>query len=159
VRATLEETFYNVDVTPAELRQGVGQALERARLNRKWKPIDVERAGGPSYKTVQAIENGDLGTVESLEKCARALGVSIVDVLYSVLASRETPLSPEAAQIVRIFSETTVAGRTALLALANALPRAAETSGTPPIPDGEATPSKPRPPRPVPKGSARRTAR
>lgn len=159
MRATLEEVFYNVDVIPAELWLAVGKALQLARLNRKWKPIDVERAGGPTYKTVQAIEGGDVGTVESLDKCARALGVSIVDVLYAVLESRVKPLTPEASQVARIFSETTVAGRTALLALANALPRAAETSGLPPIPAGEATPAKPRPPRPGPKATGRRTAR
>lgn len=123
---------------------GVGEVLQRARLARKWKPIDVERRGGPSYKTVQAIENGEAGTTESLDKCARALELSIVDVLYSVLASRETPLSPEAAHIVRKFSETTIAGRTALLSVANALPPAQSTSGTVPIPGGAAAPKGPR---------------
>jgi hypothetical protein len=116
--------------------QGVGEHLQRARLALKWKPIDVERAGGPSYKTVQAIENGEAGNTESLDKCARALGLSIVDVLHHVLSTRETPLSPEAAHIVRKFNETTIAGRTALLSVANALPPAQSTSGTIPIPGG-----------------------
>jgi hypothetical protein len=125
VRASLEEIFYTVPVTPSELWKAVGRALQRARLDRHLKPIHVERAGGPSYKTVQAIEAGEAGTVESLEKCARALGLSIVDVLHAVLESRVTPISPEAAQVVRKFAETTVEGRTALLATANALPVAA----------------------------------
>jgi len=78
----------------------VGEELQRARLSRKLKPTDVERLGGPSYKTVQAIEEGEAGHIESLDKCARALDLSIIDVLYSVLSRRETPLSPEAALIV-----------------------------------------------------------
>jgi len=141
----LEEISYTlVDVNSSEMWQAVGEQLQRARLLRKWKPIDVERAGGPSYKTVQAIENGEAGNTESLEKCARALNLSIVDVLYAVLASRETPLSPEAAHIVRKFTETTIAGRTALLSVANALPPAQSTSGTVPIPGAAATLKAPR---------------
>lgn len=130
---TLEEIPYTVGaVDLEEMLQAVGEHLQRARLHRKWKPIHVERAGGPSYKTVQAIEEGEAGNVESLDKCAKALDLSIVDVLYSVLASRETPLSPEAAQLVRQFNETTVLGRQALLAMANALPSAASARG--PVP-------------------------
>jgi hypothetical protein len=125
-----------VDLTA--LLKAVGQDLQRARLDRKWKPTDVERAGGPSYKTVQAIEDGEPGHIESLDKCAKALQLSIVDVLYSVLASKETPLSPEAALLVRRFNETTIAGRQALLAMANALP---------PVPGDAGVASKPRAPR------------
>ena len=137
----VEKTSYTVEaVTSTEMWQAVGEQLQRARLARKWKPIDVERRGGPSYKTVQAIENGQAGNTESLDKCARALELSIVDVLYAVLASRETPLTPEAAHIVRKFSETTIAGRTALLSVANALPPAQSTSGTAPIPGAAAGP-------------------
>jgi hypothetical protein len=141
---TLEEIPYTVGaVNLAELLQGVGEHLQHARLHRKWKPIHVERAGGPSYKTVQAIEEGKAGNIESLDKSAAALDLSIVDVLYAVLSSRETPLSPEAALLVRKFTETTVAGRQALLAMANALPPAAP--GGPPsrTPRGAAGPKGP----------------
>jgi len=92
VRATVGETFYNVTVTVAELWRAVGKELQNARHNKDWRPIDVERAGGPSYKTVQAIEGGDAGNVESLDKCARALGLELVDILQSVLAEKVTPL-------------------------------------------------------------------
>jgi len=142
---TLEQNSYTVGaVTSAEMWQGVGEHLQRARLARKWKPIDVERAGGPSYKTVQAIENGDVGNPESLDKYASALHLALVDIVYAVLSSRETPLSPEAAHIVRKFNETTIAGRSALLSVANALPPAQSTSGTAPIPGGAAGPKGPR---------------
>jgi hypothetical protein len=160
VRATLGESFYNVDVTFAELWIEVGKLLERARLDRKWKPIDVERQpNAPSYKTVQAIEAGEAGTVESLDKYATALGINIVDVIYSVLSQRETPLTPEAAHVVRIFSQTTVAGRTALLAIANALPHAEAVTGVPPIPADAPTPPTPRQSPLAPLATKRRTAR
>jgi hypothetical protein len=158
LRASLGESFYNVPVTPAEMWQQVGRQLERARLDRKWRPIDVERAGGPSYKTVQAIEAGDAGHVDSLEKCARALDLSIVDIVHAVLASTVTPLSPEAAHVVRKFTETTVAGRQALLAMANALPPAPGPTG-PASPPAAAAPVMPRPPRPGRPAALRRTSR
>lgn len=158
VDARVEEIFYNVDVTSAELWKAVGKALKLRRVEMNWRPIDVERAGGPSYKTVQAIEAGDAGTVESLDKCARALELSIVDILQAVIESKLTPLTPEAAHVVRKFNQMTVRGRSAIVALADALPRAASPA-VPPSPDAEATPTKPRPPRVVPPGVKRRTVR
>jgi transcriptional regulator with XRE-family HTH domain len=137
----------------------VGKVLQRARMERQWRLMDVERAGGPSYKTVQAIEQGEVGTVESLEKCAQALDLSIVDILQSVLDSRVTPLTPEAAHVVRKFVETTVAGRSAMLAVANALPVADATTGTPPIPAAAAGPAAAGRPRPVRPAAKRRSAR
>ena len=101
--------------------QAVGLELQRTRLSRKLKPMDVQRLGGPTYKTVQAIEDGDAGRIESLDRYANALQLSIVAIFDSVLSSSKTPLSPEAAQLVRQFNETTVAGRQALLTMANAL--------------------------------------
>ena len=149
MRAALEESFYNVTVTSAEMWQAVGKRLEHARHERKWRPADVERAGGPSYKTVQAIENGHAGNVRQLERCARALGLDLVDVLYEVLTSRETPLSAEAAHVVRSFDATTVEGRTALVALANALPRST----------APAAPAAPRQSRPAPPAVTHRKPR
>ena len=107
-----------------ELLRAVGEQLQRVRLRRKWRPTDVQHAGGPTYKTVQAIEKGEAGHIESLDKCAQALQLSIVDVVDSVLRARETPLSPDAAHLVKKFNEMTIDGRMALLAMANALPPA-----------------------------------
>jgi hypothetical protein len=159
VADTLEDTSYTVwAVTSAEMWRAVGEHLQRVRLARKWNPTDVERHGGPSYKTVQAIEDGEAGHTESFDKCARALGLSIVDILHAVVASRERPLSPEAALIVRKFNETTIAGRTALLSVANALPPAESTSGIVPKPGAAAAPAAGHRPRPGPPGAKRRTA-
>lgn len=155
--APLGESFYNVDVNPADLWIQVGKVFERHRIDRKWRPIDVQRADGPSYKTVQAIENGIVGTVESLDKYARVLDLSIVDILQSVLAASVTPLTPEAAHVVRIFYGTTVAGRTAIMALSNALPLETVAAVTP-LPAAGA-PAVPRPPRPALPAGARRRSR
>lgn len=95
MRATVGESFYNVNVTPDELWRAVGEALLQLRHRRGWKPIDVERAGGPSYKTVQAIEHGQVGTVQSLTQHATALNVSIVDVIQAVLGTALMPLRPK----------------------------------------------------------------
>lgn len=154
MRATLEESFYNVNVTATELWQQVGRILAHARVDRQWSVTDVERAGGPSYKTVQTIERGAAGHVDSLDKCARALDLSIVDILQNVLAAQLTPLSPEAAQIVRKFTQTTVAGRQAMLSIALALPLEVDTPRAP----GAATPTADGPPPLDPPARARRTA-
>jgi hypothetical protein len=122
----LEETFYNVSVTAEQLWQRVGDFLVLARNRRKWNPSDVERHGGPNYKTVQAIEQGRIGNLRNLTRHAEALGLSIVDVLRTVLEQNSTPLSSEAVTVVRHFYRTTVKGRQALLTTAEALPDAAE---------------------------------
>jgi hypothetical protein len=153
----LEEVSYTVGaVNLEELLLAVGKHLQQARLDRKWKVTDVQQAGGPSYKTVQVIEEGQAGHIESLEKCAHALDLSIVDVLFTVLAERETPLSPEAARLVRAFTEAATDGRMALLAMATAL-LARSPTGTPPTPDGAAGPAAPRRSRPGPRGIKRRS--
>jgi hypothetical protein len=118
VRAAVGEVFYNVSVNPAEMWWEVGKVFQRARLDKGWTLMDVQMHGGPTGKTVKAIEAGKAGTVENLKKTAVALDLSIVDVLYSVLSKREKKLSPEAAFVVRRYEETTVAGRTALVATA-----------------------------------------
>jgi transcriptional regulator with XRE-family HTH domain len=134
----------------------VGKVLQRARLDKHWTLRDVERHGGPTYKTVQAIEDGKAGNVQNLKKTADALGLNIVDVLYSVLSKREKPLSPEAAFVVRRFEETTVGGRTALVATAAAVPT--ETPAAPmPTPTDAETPVTPGRSRAVPRAATRRS--
>lgn len=122
LRASEGEISYNAGVTPEDLWRAVGEILLVHRTRKKWNPIDVERHGGPTYKTVQAIELGDVGRVDMLARHAEALGLSIVDVLRSALDQSKSKISPEAARIVRKFQATTVEGREALMALARALP-------------------------------------
>jgi len=132
LRTTVEEFSYNANVTPQDLWKRVGKKLLLHRSDKHWNASEVERNGGPSYKTVLAIEHGRAGNVESLTLHAQALGLSIVDVIKNVLDETAEPLSPECVQVVRKFQSTTVDGRTALLALANALP---DDASAPPRPD------------------------
>lgn len=122
------EISYNAGVTPEELWRAVGEMLLVQRNRRNWNASDVERHGGPTYKTVQAIEKGRVGRVDNLARHAEALGLSLVDLLRAALSKTNKALSPEAEQVVRKFERTTVEGRQALLALAQALPDAAEAT-------------------------------
>ena len=70
MRAPLEETFYNVDVSADDFWRDIGEELLKLRHRRQWLPTDVEKNGGPSYKTVQAIEHGKIGNLQSLEQHA-----------------------------------------------------------------------------------------
>lgn len=127
---------YNADVTPTELWRSVGEILAGHRIRREWNHSDVERHGGPTYKTVQQIERGKIGTVTNLARHCEAMGLSVVDVLRAALDRTAQPLSPEAVQVVRKFERTTVEGRQALLFLARALPEAKPEPSTPhPPPD------------------------
>ncbi len=157
MRAALGESFYNVTVTPAEMWWEVGKVLQRARLDKEWTLTDVQDHGGPTYKTVKAIEAGKAGNVENLKKTAAALDLSIVDVLYSVLSAREKKLSPEAAFVVRRFEETTVGGRTALVATATALPTEVPEGPIPPPPPDADTPATIGRSRAVLRGATRRS--
>lgn len=133
LRAPEGDVSYNARVTPEELWRAVGELLLVQRNRRGWNASDVERHGGPTYKTVQAIERGDVGRVDLLARHAEALDLSLVDLLRSALTRTSKPLSPEAEQVVRKFERTTVEGRQALLALAQALPDAPEEA--PPVPN------------------------
>jgi hypothetical protein len=120
--------FYNAGthMTAKELWDAVGQQLllRRTRLG-----LDPSKTGGPNYHTIAKIEAGEIGRVEKVEEYAAALGLSIVDVLRAVLYQNN--LTPETEQIVRKYRRTTVAGRQALLSMAQALP---DDEAAPPMP-------------------------
>jgi hypothetical protein len=121
-----------------ELWEAVGDLLRKQRLRRGWKYVtDVEKHGGPTYKTVQDIEDGKPKTIDALSKHAAAVGLTLVDVLHSALNRASKPTSPEAAQILRKFERATVQGRALMTALADQLQDAPEHGG----------PSTPTPPR------------
>lgn len=112
------------DVTPTELWRAVGEQLLLHRTRKGWKPFDVQKNGGPTYKTVQAIDKGRIRRLDMLAEYAAALGLSIVDLLSTILLASAPSLSPESVQIVRKYERTTIEGRRALIALAQALPDA-----------------------------------
>jgi hypothetical protein len=129
------------DGNDAGLWHAVGELLLLLRTRRGWNPIDVDRNGGPNYGTVQEHEKGQIRSTASLAKHAKALDVTAADVLRQVLATQE-PLSAEESRVIRKFRATTVEGRAAVIALAQALPDA--TPEPPVIPPVAGRGSSPR---------------
>lgn len=126
LRAGLEESSYNAHVTPDELWRAVGEILLVQRTRKQWNHSDVERHGGPNYKTVGSIERGKIGNLQKLTRHAEALGLSVVDVLRTALRSTSKPLTPEADTLLRRFGQIGVKGRGVLLSMAQVLPDADE---------------------------------
>jgi hypothetical protein len=129
--------FYPARVTAEELWRRVGEILLLHRTRRGWDRIDVQRAGGPNYATVEKIELGQIGQVEKLEQTIAALGLDLPGVLRAALDTGGVAMSPEAAQLVSVFTRTTVQGRQALLQVAQALPlvEPEPPASPPPLPE------------------------
>jgi hypothetical protein len=149
--AELGVISYDAGVTDAEFWTGVGEQLmlQRTRMGLK-NASAVQRRGGPNYKTIANNEAGQIAHLASLREHAEALGLSVVDLFQTVLSrDGDRPFTPEAQQIVAKFEHTTIAGRTALLALAQALPDEAPEgrSGLPSdqLASGRDTPRAPKP--------------
>ncbi len=120
--ADLGEPSYHPSVTDPEFWQAVGRELRRVREDKGLKSTSaVERAGGPTYKTVGNNERGLVGHVSSLQEHVDALGLSVVDLFRSVLAIRAEDMTTELALIVRKYQLADVDGRTALVATARAV--------------------------------------
>jgi hypothetical protein len=122
---------YDALVTDMEFWRAIGEELMLIRTRRGWtNPTDVMNAGGgyPNYSTIQANERGDIGNLKSLTRHAQALDVSLVDVVRRVLTAHEArdPVPAEALRVLRKYQSTTVEGKIALVAIASALPDAAE---------------------------------
>jgi hypothetical protein len=113
--------IYTAGVTPAEMWRAVGKLLTDARDAKNWKWSDVAEHGGPSGHVVKDQERGHPKSVSGLERHAKALGLSIVDVFASVLIHTAPTISPEAASILRAFENADVEGRQALVMTARAL--------------------------------------
>lgn len=108
-------------VTAKQFWQAVGEQLLIQRTRKGWNPIDVERAGGPNYATVQAIERGEIGRVDKLAQHAKALSVDLVDVMTTVLKTDAPTLAPEERLLIRKYQTSSLRGRRALVAMAEAL--------------------------------------
>jgi len=118
---------YNIHVTPEELWSEVGRRLRdsRERQNKKWLHVSVDARerfhAKLDPKTIQAIERGEIGTVDKAELLARTLGLSIVDVLSATLKASEQRPTPEAAALLRCFEHLGVHDRRIVLETAQRL--------------------------------------
>jgi len=94
-------------MTSPELWRAVGRELRdaRERLGKKWNHIAKETRPRLDAKTQQDIERGHPGTLETVERYAQALGLSIVDVLSAVLKDAEQRPTTEVAAVLRYFEQ------------------------------------------------------
>lgn len=132
-------------VTSDDFWKRVSEQLLLRRTRKGWNPIDVDRAGGPGYGTVQEVDRGHIATITTLNKYAKALGLTVPD-LFSAVLNGGDETGAEVAKLARVYRDATVDGRAALVALARALEEK-QQAGAP-----EATPTE----RPVPVESGRR---
>jgi len=151
---------YNSHVTSDDLWRDVGRHLRdvRERQGKKWLHLATDARtkfkAKLDPKTIQAIERGEPGQIDKLELLAQILGLSIVDVLSSVLKAAEQRPTPEAAALLRCFEHLGVVDRRLLLESAQRLLeqhearsrlelQVAAVAGTPPPTPGR----RPKPPR------------
>lgn len=135
---------YNATMTSSDLWRAVGRELrdERERQGKKWNQIKKDTTPKLDSKTQQDIEQGRPGTLETVERYAQALGLSIVDVLSGVLTAAAQRPTREAAALLRCFEQLDAKNRMLVLWTAT---RLLEQQ---PAPDGEAGPAPvPVPPR------------
>lgn len=117
------EISYTAFVSPEELWRRVGTLLEGARKRRGWSDwSDVFNNGGPTAKTVKRQEEGDVRKVDVLDQHARALGLTLVDVLRAALNDTSKPITPEAESLMRIYERLkSVQARRVLVSMAEVL--------------------------------------
>ena len=128
-------------MTSPELWRAIGRELrdERERQGLKW--FQVKQKAKPAKldpKTQQAIERGTPGTIETLERYAQVLGLSIVDVFSLVLKAAEQRPTREASSLLRCFEQLDGKNRTLVLWTATRLleqqPEPDGVTGPTPVP-------------------------
>jgi transcriptional regulator with XRE-family HTH domain len=115
LRLSLGLLSYNTHVTEEDLRREVGRALREKRERDDLNVTQVAIKAGIDPKTIKAIERGDLRHFDKVAAHARALEMSIVDVLSAVLKSSEQRPTPEAATLLRCFEQLATEDRQVVL--------------------------------------------
>lgn len=108
---------YHAGVTEAEFWRGVGRTLADQRKERGITAHAIEKDGGPTNKTVQDIEAGDIGQLSKLREYAASIKVDLVDVFKAVLRDEFEP-APELELVIRKFERADLEGRAAIVAVA-----------------------------------------
>lgn len=100
-------------VTADDLWREVGRILERARGGVAF--TNIRDATGIDPKTLQSIEAGSPGNLSKVERYAQHLGLSLVDVLRSLLSA--VALTTDAAELLRRWDDLSPRQRKAYLQL------------------------------------------
>ena len=106
--------------TPADIWRNIGTLLAARRKALGWSASDVQRNGGPTYKTVLSVERGRVSRLDLLDRHALALDLDLCDVLRDALGI-PAQFSGDACYVARSWAVAPPAGRTALKALARHL--------------------------------------
>lgn len=110
---------YDAAVTDDEFWKRVGEELQRRRMQRGLKSTNaVQTAGGPTYKTVAAIEAGNVGEIGSLTQYLKAVDLSLVDLFRAVLKIEAEEQSPDLEFVIRQFKRSGRKGRAAFVQVA-----------------------------------------
>lgn len=135
---------YDASVTEDQFWKTVGERLA-ARRRRHISMAAMLQSGGPTNKTIQEIEAGNIKQLSTLRDYARVVGVDLVDLFRTVLTEDEDEHSEELQFVVRQFRTGGVDGRQAFVSTAKVVERAQQVQRTHPEPD--AMPGTPRAPR------------
>jgi hypothetical protein len=102
--------FYAGGVNERELWRAVGQQLADIRLRNRYDStlaFATDVHGAPAKNTIDKIERGDPGTLDTLEEYCKALGTNLVSVLRAVLDEAENgpTLSADSLWVARMYQE------------------------------------------------------
>jgi transcriptional regulator with XRE-family HTH domain len=125
---------YNATMTSSDLWRAVGRELRDEREQQGLKWFHVSTKAKPTKidpKTLQAIERGAVGTLDTVERYAQVLGLSIVDVVSRVLKTAEERPTREAVALLRCFEQLDGENRTLVLWTARRLLEQQPPSGEP----------------------------
>lgn len=129
--ADIGDSSYYSGVTVDDFWRAVGARLAERRKKNRVSMAAIEQDGGPTNKTVQDIEAGEIRQLAKLHAYADKLGVDLIDIFQSVLTKTDDDDQNEELQfVIRQFKESGVKGRAAFVRVAEL----AEARQEPPLP-------------------------
>lgn len=102
---------YAGGVNERELWRAVGRQLAEIRLRNRYDStlgFATDVHGAPAKNTIDKIERGDPGTLDTLEEYCKALGTNLVSVLRAVLdesLDEGATLSADSLWVARMYQE------------------------------------------------------
>lgn len=113
----LGQISYHLAVTEGDFWRAVGERLAKRRRERRIV-LAALAENGPTNKTVQDIEKGNIKQLGTLRSYADAVGVNLIDVFRAVLLEELDEQSEDLQFVIRQFREGGVLGRNALVSTA-----------------------------------------
>ena len=133
---SLMQTVRVFPVTTETFWKQVGLELERIRLRQDYPSTYAlytrHRDKAPAYNTLNDIEAGRPGYVDSINSYAAVLGVKLVDVFRHILGDGPAELDADAVRVALAFQNcANPTLRAGLLAMAEVLERAGTSAPVP----------------------------